>query len=339
LRRSRFEMAAAAPSPRDASRRLAGYLCGTHSGVLALGSAGTRLSANRGALVAAAHRNVASSGPPGDEHEIGKLVWEPDEQQQLLDRSLCRALAHPAVIDLVFYGSQANGGRTGFSDVDAILVIADAAAGDAEQLHSLRPHVLAAQRAVVAYQPMQHHGFEVATPKLLREGGDALALPPAALAEARSLHGTGATARLADGAERSTLSFGAVVRTLTTLERWPPHPWKAHGFVSMFDLLPTLYLQSRGANVPKRQSFEEARPEFGRAWWPYDELRDVRAAWPRQRLRRLEHACALARNPWLALAAWRRLPEPLPQPIRPLLTRRLLEGLQMLAVRMLERTA
>ena len=120
-------MGTAVPSPRDASRLLAGYLCGTHSGVLALGSAGARLSASRASLVAAAHPDVASNGTRGEEREVGRLIWEPDEQQQTLDRSLRRALAHPAVIDLVFYGSQANGGRTGFSDVDAILVITDAA--------------------------------------------------------------------------------------------------------------------------------------------------------------------------------------------------------------------
>ena len=332
-------MGTAVPSPRDASRVLAGYLCGTHSGVLALGSAGARLSASRASLVAAAHPDVASNGTRGEEHEVGKLIWEPDEQQQTLDRSLRRALAHPAVIDLVFYGSQANGGRTGFSDVDAILVITDAAAEDAEQLRALRSHVLGAQRAVIAYQPMQHHGFEVATPKLLLQGSDALALPPAALEDTRSLNGTGAIARLADGADPSKRSLAALVRTLTAVQAWPRHPWKAHGVVSMFELLPTLYLQSQATPVAKRQSFEEARPEFRAPWWAYDELLDVRAAWPRRRLRRLEHACAFARNPWVALAGWRRLPEPMPPDIRPLLTQRLLEGLQALAAQMLERAA
>ena len=319
-------MGTAVPSPRDASRLLAGYLCGTHSGVLALGSAGARLSARRASLVATAHRNVASNGTRGEEREVGRLIWEPDEQHQTLDRSLRRALAHPAVIDLVFYGSQANGGRTGFSDVDAILVITDAAAEDAEQLRALRSHVLAAQRAVIAYQPMQHHGFEVATPKLLLDGSDALALPPAALQDTRSLNGAGAIARLADGADPSKRSLAALVRTLAAVHAWPRHPWKAHGVVSMFELLPTLYLQSKTAPVPKRQSFEEARPEF-------------RAAWPRRRLPRLEHACAFARNPWVALAGWRRLPEPMPRDIQPLLTQRLLEGLQALAAQMLERAA
>ena len=54
---------------------------------------------------------------------------------------------------------------------------------------------------------MQHHGFEVATPKLLLNGSDALALPPAALEDTRSLNGAGAIARLADGADPSKRSL------------------------------------------------------------------------------------------------------------------------------------
>jgi hypothetical protein len=107
----------------------------------------------------------------------------------------------------------------------------------------------------------------------------------------------------------------------------------------MFELLPTLYLQSRGASVPKWRSFEDARLEFEEEWWPYDELRSIRSTWPRLRLRRVEHACFVTRNPWVALAAWQRLPERLPKQIRLLLTQRLLRGLQTLARQMGERVA
>ena len=87
------------------------------------------------------------------------------------------------------FGSQAGGRTTGFSDVDAILVISDEIAGDATEMPSLRRCVLAAQRAVIRYQPMQHHGFEIVTPTLLRDASGALALPAVALAETRSLRG------------------------------------------------------------------------------------------------------------------------------------------------------
>jgi hypothetical protein len=107
--------------------------------------------------------------------------------------------------------------------------------------------------------------------------------------------------------------------------------------VAMFELLPALYLQGRGASVPKWQSFDLARGEFARAWWPYDVLQEVRLAWPRMRRPGVNFAAAVGRNPWAAVAAWRRLPASLPEPIRPLLTPRLLNGLQVLARTMTER--
>src|SRR5207253_10629270 len=119
----------------------------------------------------------------------------------------------------------------------------------------------------------------------------------------------------------------------------PRHSWEAHRIVAMFELLPSLYLQARGAVIPKWRSFDEARDEFSSAWWPYDVLHDVRRAWPRIRSRNLERAASAVRNPWVAVAAWRRAPGRLPQPIDQLLTDRLLDGLPTLAAKMTERTA
>jgi hypothetical protein len=323
-------------SARLVTRLLSGYLCGTHSGLLRFSASGRRLSA-RAEAVSFVHRRLSLTAA-GDELVLGERLWEPVEQGQLT-QALRSALACPGVLDLVLFGSQARGERTGFSDVDAILVIAEEVADRPERLRALRSRVLAAQRAVLAYQPMQHHGFEVATPKLLRVGSEALALPSVALEETCSLNGAGTTAWLCDGAASGQASLAALVRTLTQLKTWPTHPWKTHGVVSMFELLPSLYLQSRGAPVPKWRSFGEARPDFRDNWWTYDELQDLRAAWPRLRMRRLERASSVVRNPWVALAAWRRVPERLPRPIRPLLTPRLLEGLQTLARTMMERAA
>ena len=124
----------------------------------------------------------------GRQSSVGERIWRPNDQNSLA-RALDAALTHPGVIDLVMFGSQAGGRTTGFSDVDAILVISDEIAGDATEMPSLRRCVLAAQRAVIRYQPMQHHGFEIVTPTLLRDASGALALPAVALAETRSLRG------------------------------------------------------------------------------------------------------------------------------------------------------
>lgn len=319
-------------SPRLVSRLLSGYLCGTHSGLLAH-AARRHVDGVGPEAVAAAHRAFKTDVGSEPNAELGGGIWAPADDS--ISQSLRVSLRHPGVLELILFGSQARGGVSGFSDVDAILVISDEAADDPEMLRLLRSRVLAAQRAVLAYQPMQHHGFEVATPKLLRVGSQALGLPAAALADTCSLKGRTLSASLWNGLDVSE-PMQALARQLISVCSWPEHVWKAHRLVAMFELLPVLYLQSRGRPVPKWQSFDEARKEFSRSWWPYDALNEVRLSWPRTRRRSLELAAALARNPWAAVAAWRRLPGRLPDKPRALLTVRALEGLRMLAQAMAE---
>jgi hypothetical protein len=317
---------------RTISRSLSGYLCGTHSGVLR-SRRGDRLPL--GSLVAA-HRKL-QPGPESVEAELGSELWRPEERAKGLASRLDSALDHNHVVELVLFGSQARGGTTEFSDVDAILVITDDAARDERLLRSLRRHVLAAQRAVLNHQPMQHHGFEVTTPRLLRTAGESLALPRVALENTRSLRGRSVPAwfREDDG-----LAGPGPLREVTSgvlgVETWPEHPWRLHRIVSMFELLPTLYLQSQGRAVPKWQSFAQAQAEFGAEWWPYDVLREVRSAWPLVSGSVLRASSVAVRNPWLGVELWTRLPANTPEPVRELLSTDCLHGLHVLARRMLE---
>jgi hypothetical protein len=315
----------ASDAVRRVSQQLSGYLCGTHSGLL---SATRRGSAGPEA-VAATHRALEPQAVSAPDSELGARTWTPGDNR-IADR-LRTSLDHPAVIELILFGSQSRGSVTGFSDVDAILVISDEAAEDPKVLRSVRPRVLAAQRAVLSYQPMQHHGFEVATPKLLRAASEALALPAPALVETSSLCGRSVPAAVSNGFGRGREPVEALVRQLVRVRAWPRHVWNAHRLIAMFELLPVVYLQSRGRSVAKWQSFDEARKEFPDSWWPYETLNEVRLTWPRTRRRPLEISAALARNPWAAIAAWRRLPGRLPEQVLPLLTERALEGLRTLA--------
>jgi hypothetical protein len=319
-------------SSRLLSRSLSGYLCGTHSGWLTrrrgdrLGLEG--LSARQGAL---------ESARPAETLRL-ETRWQPDEGAATLAERLVTALKHPAVVDLLVYGSHASGTTTGFSDLDAVLVIEDRAAADGATLRELRPHVLAAQRAVLAYQPMQHHGFEVATPTLLASADAALELPREALVGVRSVFGRRIDAGFSGNAPDAARRLSSMVAQLSLLPAWPRHPWKLHGAVSMFELLPALYLQAAGVATSKASSFAVARERFENGWWPYSVLEQVREAWPRRRNRSLELAAAAARNPWVAVAAWTRLPSGWPAGIRPLLTASCLKGLKALARRMTETT-
>jgi hypothetical protein len=182
---------------------------------------------------------------------------------------------------------------------------------------------------------MQHHGFEVATPSLLRAGSEALTLPTAALQETCSLNGTTVFATLTERSEESRVRLSQLAASLVrTSSAWPRHPWEAHRLIAMFELLPSLYLQAKGAVTPKWRSFDEARYDFGDSWWPYDVLRDVRQIWPRLRRRSLERAAYAVRNPWVAVAVWRRAPVRLPAAVDELLTDGLLHDLRSLATTM-----
>lgn len=314
----------------DVAAALAGYLCGTSVRV----SRSTRWIDPD--AIAAGHRHIA----PGPRDEMSTLLggrrWSPRGDEAVLAETLLTTLKAPGVHDLAVFGSQARGGTTGYSDVDALLVLDDDVADDALRLRAIRPHVLAAQRGVLAYQPMQHHGFLVATPRLLSHASTALGMPREALAGAVSLFGTQTEASFATPGD-TRRSFRSMATSLLATSDWPRHPWQLHRRLSMFELVPTLYLQATGRPTPKHTSFLTAAAEFGASWWPYHTLAEVRSAWPRTRRRRLEVSARVLRNPWLAIFAWRRLPVRPPGETAEYLTDECLVGLRQLVVRMLER--
>jgi hypothetical protein len=324
------------PSLHGLCRRLSGYLCGTHSGLWRLGKPGGGRSPLSTEEIASAHRQVRIERPAGDPAELGGRQWKPREQAKLA-HDLNRSLANADVVDLILYGSQARTDRTGFSDIDAILVIRDEAADDAAVLRSLRPNVIAAQRAILRYQAMQHHGFDVSTPRLLTRATEALGLPAVALTETCSLRGTVVNAFLTNSLPDDANNLRRLSESLRALASWPSHPWRAHRAIAMFELLPTLYLQARDVWVPKSMSFAEVGRQFETAWWPYEVLEEIRRRWPRRRYRRLDSAVYVLRNPWAGVAVWRHLPEVIPKEVHALLTPGLLTGLHSVMRRLQER--
>jgi Nucleotidyltransferase domain len=315
-------------------RSLSGYLCGTHSGIFAR-RRGERLDLSS---LVALHSRVTRSDSCSP---LAHGIWQPGPRHAALCANLRGILAGaPGVIDLIVFGSQARGSATGFSDLDAVLVLQNRIAEEPLALRSLRGRVLTAQRAVLAHQPMQHHGFEVVTPRLLGRAERSLAMPSEAMAESRSLLGASVQASfgnvaLADAGAR----LRALLEPLLEKRAWPRHPWHLHVAVSQFELLPTLFVQARGQATAKHCSFEEARSHFPRHWWAYDVLAEVREKWPQRRRPELEIAARATRNPWLAVDVWRRLPVSAPRRVRALLSQQCLDALRAIAAHMWEGVA
>jgi hypothetical protein len=314
-------------SKRALSADLAGYLCGTRSSLVG------REKRIGPRVISQSHKHLDSAGGT-PWIVLGTHKWDPRWPADELHAQLTRALDVPGVVDLLVFGSACHDQMTGFSDLDAILVMEDRVADSEHSLEALRPRVLEAQRAVLAYQPMQHHAFLVATPRLLGHGLTILDLPAQALTGCSSLLGREVLASAGEelGAAESAIR---IMRRLAGVGRWPTRAWETHLTISLFELLPALYCQAQGHDVEKRESYAACREEFGGNWWPYDVLAEVRVRWPRLESSSLKALMTITRNPWLAHAIWRRSPVPrVPGAVGMLLTKDLLAGLRTLASEM-----
>lgn len=313
----------------EVAASLAGYLCGTKLWL------DPRLGRVSSESIASRHRRVTPA-TLGEPKLLGGSRWIPDWGAAELRDELLESLRVPGILDLVFFGSQARGGGTGYSDVDAILILEDDLVDDQARLRALRPPVLAAQRAVLAYQPMQHHGFLVTTPRLLTHASSTLGMPGEAFLETVSLVGKQTRASFAVPYDARP-PFLRLAADLLAIRMWPNHPWHLHRCLSMFELLPALYLQATARAVPKHASFAIAAEEFGNSWWPYENLEAARAFWPRTQRRTLATLAHRFHNPWLVVSVWRRLPVDPPDAPAQYLTGECLAGLRVLTARMLDR--
>jgi Nucleotidyltransferase domain len=320
----------------EAASRLAGFLNGTHHRLRA--SRGARDGSAR-AVVEAFRYMRPSAGVAAQTLELGLDLWTPvgAEERRLRD-SLDGCLATDGVLELVLFGSLARGSTTGFSDVDAVLVVDDSVAADRGALSRLRPSVLAAGRAVFAYQPMQHHGFLVVTPNLLKDPSG-LGMPAAALSTTRSLFGVATSASVPLSMGDPGGRFQRLSGTLASIRTWPRHPWSLHRAIAMFELAPVLYLQATGRMSAKHTSFGLACSEFTDIWHPYDTLAAIRERWPRQARPMVRIASRVCRNPWFAVALWRRLPASPPREVVQLLTAECLRGLHVVVAAMSAKVA
>src|SRR6266511_2910108 len=102
-------MEAAPDSARLVSRLLSGYLCGTHSGLLAFSASGRQLRARRAATISSMHKRF-SPRRAGEEVVVGERLWRSEEQGPLA-ATLRSPLSFPEDPDPAFIYSHARDDR------------------------------------------------------------------------------------------------------------------------------------------------------------------------------------------------------------------------------------
>jgi hypothetical protein len=210
-------------------------------------------------------------------------------------------------------GSGASGDSTGFSDLDGLLVFSEVVERDPEALMHTARVVASSAKYLLARDALQHHGWFVATPSLLRAYPQSL-LPLATLRDGVTALGPGRlhvrpiTSRLI--ARRKLWSMVQVFRSLPNggRSRTPRNLHEEKMLLSQFMLLPSLYLQAVDRYVPKRDSFALARQLLPSAPWEImDRVSTVRLGWTQPKMGPAWQRLAEAIGPWEAQVAWRRL--------------------------------
>lgn len=317
---------------RDALSGISRFLNGTHA---PLGS--TRLNDCLDVLGRDPETSTKVGGQTEEGvHSVQPRIWIPSNPREVaLRESLIGQLTHPDIIDLIVFGSLARGTATPYSDVDAILIVANSAVGRRSAVADLRQRVIGANRAAIRFQPMQHHGLLIIPERALRNVTQTVSLPSQSLSCAVSLLGSAVSLRADANDPYAPDRLRDMCRSLAQLERWPAHIWELHRAISMFALLPALFLQATERPCPKHESFARVRDELSEDWHGYEALDAVRSKWEQRTFLSLSTGLVVARNPWVAVAAFRRIPARASSAIVRLLGLRSLENLQRIAARMM----
>jgi hypothetical protein len=262
------------------------------------------------------------------------IVGQPWTGTQPTVRALVDGLA-PLRTDLHsawLHGSLGSDEVVPYSDVDALVILRDAAATDPVRLRRLARVLTGLRRAMQAFDPVQHHGWFVLTEADLREHCQAY-FPHELFAHARQLVPAAPLAfelAMRDSTAEYHAAFSNLARALRgTLPGPPPRDlYQLKDTLSRLLVLPALYLQARdGTAVWKKFSFEQAARDFdGAIWAVMDDVSALRAAWPSPlplgRLQRALLVNVVARRrlvlPWAAPA----IPPPLAARLTPDLWRR-----------------
>ncbi|MFM2207329.1 MAG: hypothetical protein RL213_1304 [Bacteroidota bacterium] len=189
------------------------------------------------------------------------------------------------LVSVILHGSCGDGRTTGYSDVDALVVVRDEVFMDPVRMARLGRKLTACCRHMYRFDPLQHHGwFAVAEQDLSCFPEEVL--PLASLTEATVLAGRRSFSLLLPDADAGMFRERALrhiqrVEDLLHPRRRPGNMFQLKSLLSEFMMLPVLLLQAKeGKGCSKRESFTAAAGLFEpETWSVMDEVSAIRREW------------------------------------------------------------
>lgn len=199
-------------------------------------------------------------------------------------RELMQPLAKD-VLCVLLHGSCGDGRTTGYSDVDALVVIRDEVFLDPQRLVALARPLSAACRQMYRFDALQHHGWFAISVQDLSNFPEEV-LPLAAMKDAVVLFGERRLSiRYSETtqkvfSQRADRQFEKLEEQLSSGWR-PSNLYQLKSLFSEFMLLPVLLMQAKtGKGYSKRESFAAARSSFDPETWAImDEVSVLREKW------------------------------------------------------------
>lgn len=200
----------------------------------------------------------------GDAFTLDVPGWEPARHGRV--PRLVRARRELQDVGRIFlHGSCADLRLTAYSDLDTLLLLPREVVTSPRALLAARRRVIRSLRALRRFDPLQHHGhFVLAEPDLA--GYPDAVFPAVVWRTCVALDEAGA--RLVAATRRDREESGRRFRLLarrvldSDLARGRTNAYRLKADLSVFMLLPALWLQARGRAVSKAASFELAYAEL-----------------------------------------------------------------------------
>jgi len=249
---------------------------------------GIVLPRDRAEALAAAFRALATlEAPACPPREFEPAPWDDRVHGaiQRLSRARARLLeaARQTGARFLLHGSFASLDFTGYSDLDTLAILPGNVVTDAGSLRRCRRAFVATWRAVRAFDPLQHHGHFVLTEVDLDGYPDAL-FPVAVLERTVALSSLPPPLRLRPvpvaAIGREIFRSVAERYLRADLARGLANAYRLKNDLSVFMLLPALWLQAQGRPIDKRSSFGRVYARLSPAAVDtFRRVTEIRAAW------------------------------------------------------------